>query len=159
MLPSDVAQALTPADGVMLVVTLGNSDRGDDGAGCAVASRLIPDGLCTLLDAEGCPEKAVVAAQESRAEKVVFIDAARFGGAAGEVRLIEPHHLPVDSLSTHSIPVPLLIPLLHQDGVKEVYIVGIEPETFQLHAPLSHAVERSVELICNHLCANGFRCK
>ena len=124
-----------------LIVTVGNSLRGDDGVGSYIASKLsdLPKGFL-LLDAGDRPENIVTDAVDLRPARTVIIDAADFGGAPGEARFIPDDAIPQTPLSTHSFPLPVITSILRQDTGSEVRFLGIQAKFLGLGEVISPEV-------------------
>ena len=113
-------------DEKVLIVTVGNPLRSDDGIGPYIAERFNPEKRGFLfLDARDKPENVIDEAVSLHPSKVVIIDAADFGGKAGEVRLIPESAIPENTLSTHSFPLPVISNIIRQDTGAEVVFFGI----------------------------------
>lgn len=140
------------ADGrrTRLVIGIGNPDRGDDGAGRAVARRLRdlnPPGLEVLeSDGEGT---SLVCAWEG-AHDVVLVDACRGAGAPGSVHRIELGQAErLDALShasTHSFGVAGAVGLARALGrlPRRLIIYAIEGLRFGQGEGLSPHVSQAV---------------
>jgi hydrogenase 3 maturation protease len=113
----------------LLIITIGNSLRGDDGVGPYIASKLknLPKGFI-LLDAGDRPEDIITGAVDCRPARTIIIDAADFGGIPGEARFIPDNAIPQTPLSTHSFPLPVITSILRQDTGSEVRFLGIQAE-------------------------------
>ncbi|HEV2282054.1 MAG TPA: hydrogenase maturation protease [bacterium] len=143
----------------MLVVGVGNRDRGDDGAGLVAASRLgaaagVP---VALLDAAG--DGTVLLDAWRGADTVIVLDAMRSGAAAGTVRRLDagPEHRPAEvaahlgagalGVSTHGLGVAEAVALSDALGrlPRRLIILGIEGACFDAGADLSPEVARAVD--------------
>jgi hydrogenase maturation protease len=133
-----------------MVIGVGNTWRGDDGAGVAVARRLrelSPTGV-EIRELEGDATGLVEA--WSGADRVVVVDAAQSGAPPGTVRRFDACSgpLPVHSLrsSTHAFGVSDAVELARAlgrlPGRLEVY--AIEGVSFAAGDRLSPDVERAV---------------
>jgi hydrogenase 3 maturation protease len=128
-----------------LVVTLGNRLRSDDGVGPWLAKSLQGvDGLL-IESAEQRPERCLGRIERERPSLVVFIDAADFGGAPGELRLIAAEQLGGRSFSTHRLPLaPLATFIAWEYGTRCVFL-GIQAVSLALGESLSQAVAATSE--------------
>lgn len=128
MLTAEVKQTLTPSEaGATLIITVGNSWRGDDGVGPYIAKpgRKLKPGL-VLLDVGDKPENSLDQAVAAKPDQVVIIDAADFGGVVGEARLIDREHIPQTTLSTHTFPLPVIAKMIEEDAKARVIFLGIQ---------------------------------
>lgn len=152
-----------PSSDPPLVIGIGNSFRGDDGAGLAVVSRLreAAPGFVSVRECSG--EGAALMACWAGCQTVILIDATHSGAAPGTVRRIEAHnqHLPTGfaGCSTHGFGVAEAIELSRAiDELPENLIVyGIEGERFDTGRELSPAVGNSVEQVARQILAEVSR--
>lgn len=142
---------MTAADGPpghRLLIGVGNRDRGDDAVGPVV---------CDLVREQHLPDVAVDVLEGSvvdlplrwtPADRVTIVDAAEPAGTPGRVtpvdaltaRLAAP-----GALSTHEIDVGAAIELARAMGrlPAELWVVGVEAESFGFGAPLTAEVQRA----------------
>ncbi len=148
-LSPEVQGGLRPVPaGPTLLITVGNAWRFDDGVGPYLARRLAGvGGGYVLLDAGDRPEDVLDAAAAVAPAKVVVLDAADFGGAPGEVRIIPPERVPGSTLTTHSIPLSVLAGILARDTRAPVLFVGIQPQSVALGEGLSEPVRAAAEAV------------
>jgi hydrogenase maturation protease len=138
------------AGGQVLVVGLGQRDRGDDAVGPAVVEKA----------AELLPGEVTVACQEdptalmdlwSGAALVVVADAIRSGQPPGTVQVLHAHDGPLSvgtcTASTHAFGLAEAIELARAlDRLPaQLVVVGIEATQFRLGAPLSPPVAASLD--------------
>ncbi len=158
MSDSAVAEALLPQRGrSTLYVTVGNPLRSDDGVGPYIAREA--SGLPGLLlrDAGDRPERALDWALEERPDRVVFIDAADFGGLPGEVRLLPATCLEASTFSTHRLPLPAIMDWISQETGAECLCVGIQLGSAALGESLTAPVQGAAERLIGWLAAEPFR--
>ncbi len=150
-LTDEVKKALCPAnEGLTLIVTVGNSLRADDGIGPYIAAHLTsPKTGLHILDAADRPEDCIDAAVALRPAKTVILDAADFGGKAGETRVIPQELIPDSTLSTHTFPLKIITKILEQETGSAVFFIGIQPEKVLFGEGLSAPVLQAAEdIIC-----------
>ena len=155
MLTADVTELLKPASsGTLLVITVGNLLRSDDGVGPYIAAQAKrPKNGIIILDAGERPEDIVGKAIEVRPGRVVIIDAADFGGEPGEVRAIPEEFMPENPISTHRFPLRVISWLLAEDAGAKVDFICIQPESVGFGEGLSDTVRSSAEEIVMMLSA------
>ncbi|MEO0089273.1 MAG: hydrogenase maturation protease [candidate division WOR-3 bacterium] len=135
---------------MVLVVGIGNRDRGDDGIGSLIAERLIKEGFKNVLDCERTPENYLSKIIEKKPEKIIFIDACDFGGKIGEVRIFkkeEWENFKKFSLSTHTLPISLLLSLIEKLINSEIYLLGIQVKETNFSQSLSKELNNLFEEI------------
>ncbi len=146
LLAGNLVNLLTPQEfSRTLIITVGNGFRADDGAGPYIASALKPSSKLFVLDAGYSPENIIDQAIKLLPDRIIFIDAADFGGVPGELRLIDSEHIPQVSLSTHSMPLPVVSKILQEDTKAKVYFIGIQPESVAHQEGLSRQVQLAAE--------------
>ncbi|MHC9542324.1 MAG: hydrogenase maturation protease [Vulcanimicrobiota bacterium] len=145
MLTDDVIDAITQPPSLLLI-TVGNDLRGDDGVGPYIAKNLSPAGRdFFLIDAGERPENILDSAVATGAREVIIIDAADFGGSPGEARLFGIDAIPETTLSTHTFPLPVIARLMEKDMRCTVRFLAIQAVTFAFGAPLSEAVKETAD--------------
>ncbi len=152
MSDSALPQALLGQDqGATLYVTLGNPLRSDDGVGPYIAGRA--DGIPGILirDAGERPERAFDWAMELRPATLVFIDAADFGGAPGEIRDLPVENLEKTTFSTHRLPLPAIMDWISHETGAACRCIGIQLGSAALGEGLTLPVQRSADLLVEWL--------
>ena len=138
--------------GRLLVIGVGNRDRGDDAVGPIVCDRIgrlgLPD-VDTIVFEGSVLDLPI---HWSAADRVVIVDAAEPAGQPGRIttvdglvtRLVAP-----GAVSTHTIDVGAAIELARVLGrlPTELSIIGIEGTEFEFDAPLTPLVQQSAERI------------
>ena len=127
--------------GKVIILGIGNTLRSDDGAGSILASR-IKDGVPFLVwDAGLNPENYLNRIIKERPDTLVIIDAADFGGKAGELRIVEADGIKTANLfSTHNASLSLLINYLQSNIKTNIIVLIIQPKTIALGDTLSPEV-------------------
>jgi hydrogenase maturation protease len=139
-----------------LVLGVGNSFRGDDGAGPAVA-RLLRRDPPPGVEVRECPGELtpLIDVLEGR-ERVILIDAARGddgGGAPGRIHRLDAARRPLPAAlfagSTHDLGLAAAVELLRAEGrlPPEVVVYAIEGEAYGFGEGLAPQVERAVEAV------------
>jgi hydrogenase maturation protease len=136
----------------LVVIGVGNRDRGDDGVGpfvCDVVARLAPERVsCTIV--EGSTIDLPV--RWAPADDVVIVDAASPAGTPGAVTIDDPASarlVPPATWSTHAVDVGAAVELARVLGrlPAQLRIVGIEGERFDHGAPMTPVVARSADAV------------
>jgi len=136
---------LAQEKGSTLYVTVGNSLRSDDGVGPYLAREAAAIPGILIRDAGDRPERALDWALEERPGRVVFLDAADFGGSPGEIRLLPTESLEATSFSTHRLPLPAIMDWIGQETGAECLCVGIQLGSAALGEGLTLPVQRSAD--------------
>jgi hydrogenase 3 maturation protease len=128
---------------------IGNRDGGDDGIGPHIADTLKIDSLdLVVLDCGTAPENYTAVVKRHKPKTLVVIDAADMGLAAGDIRIIPKEKLGSMHISTHGIPLSILIQYLEKE-VEHVIFIGIQPQTMfgEISKPVKKSAEQLIELL------------
>jgi hydrogenase 3 maturation protease len=106
---------------------IGNREGGDDAVGPYIADKL-KDSTINVIDCGTNPENYTSLVKQKKPEKLLIIDAADIGLEPGEIRIVPKEKIGVMHISTHGIPVSVLMNYLEK-SVKEVFLIGIQPKT------------------------------
>jgi hydrogenase maturation protease len=134
-----------------IIIGIGNRDRGDDGAGFAVAQGLA--GRTTHVVDAGALDLFELWTQD---DDVVVVDAMRSGAAPGTVRTFDVRDDPLPEetfASTHSFGPAAGIELARALGrmPASLEVIGIEAGDFTAGSSLSPPVARAVENVTRRL--------
>ena len=135
-----------------VVMCIGNRYGGDDAAGPYIADRLKQENLneFLILDCGTVPENFTSLVKKYNPTNLIIVDATDMGLPPGEMRRISKGMIGTMHVSTHNIPLSILVSYL-EHYVKNVFIIGIQPEN--MDGSMSEAVKKSgdklVELIKN----------
>jgi hydrogenase maturation protease len=148
-----------PAPARVVVIGVGNPDRGDDGVGRLAAqvlrARLPP--AVAVLDHAG--EAAQILAWLGEADTAFCIDAACSGAAPGTVRRLDAAAAPLPAsilaVSTHGMGLGEAIELARALGQlpQRCVVYAIEGRSFAAGAPLSPEVERAAGEVAARIAA------
>ena len=124
-----------------LIMCIGNRYGGDDSVGPYVADKL-KDTDFQVIDCGTNPENYTSIVKKSSPDELVIIDAADMGLKTGEVRIIPKEKIGVMHISTHNIPISVIIDYLKQ-YVKKIIFIGIQPE--KMEGDITIAVKKSAD--------------
>ncbi len=152
-LTDSVLGVLKPGHGLDLFLTVGNPFRGDDGVGSYLASRLkeLP---VRFLDAGQTPENRIDEAVALKPSRVIILDAADFGGKAGEVKVIPEEAIPQTTLTTHRVPMSVVSGWIARQTAAQIVFIGIQPKTVAFGEELSREVKDSADRIAEAIGKN-----
>ena len=145
------------ARGGRLLIGVGNPDRGDDGAGTAVARQLLGRNDCAFEVRECTGEATSLICAWTGFDDVILVDACRGAGPPGSIHRIGPDDVErlarLQHASTHSLGVAAAIGLARVIGTlpRRLVIYAIEARHFSdgtgLSEEVDHAVHEVVALV------------
>lgn len=132
-----------------VVMCIGNREGGDDAVGPYIADQLKETDI-DVIDCGTTPENYTSVVKRKNPEKLIIVDAADMGLEPGEMRIVPKEKIGVMTISTHGIPVSVLMNYLEQ-SVKEVILIGIQPETMsgKMTGKIKEKASVLVEMIKN----------
>ncbi|MFH1479179.1 MAG: hydrogenase 3 maturation endopeptidase HyCI [Candidatus Omnitrophota bacterium] len=134
-------------NGKVVILCLGNIDRGDDGVGPELASRLKGRVPYEVIDAGMTPENYTGVITKLKPDTIIIVDTILFEGEVGEIRIFKSDELREGKISTHDVSPKLLIEYLKSSTNATIYILGVRPKSNKLGDPLSPEVAESIEEI------------
>ena len=137
--------------GRVQLIGAGNTLRGDDGAGPALLERLEGKVNASLLDVGEVPESYFGRILDAKTDTIVFLDAANFGAAPGDVAVLEVDDISGCSVSTHQMTMDLFFRYVRQNSRAELFAIGIQPANIGFGEPMSPEVEQSVQALAELL--------
>lgn len=151
-----VRNALRPP-GRVVVLGVGNPDKGDDGAGISAAQtfarRLSParKRRVRVLLGGSVPENLTGKIRAFRPGFVLILDAALGGLKPGSVFIIDAEKITDDGVTTHQISLRWVVRYIEESIGCPVLVLGIQPETIEFKENLSPAVEKGISNVVEFL--------
>ena len=133
--------------GRVAVFGMGNTAKGDDGAGSVLAQRLQNRLRIPVIDAGMVPENCLGQLAREKPGTLLLVDAVHFGGKPGEVRVLSAEELQGGGLSTHCPSFQTFLEALRLSEVGRVIVLGIEPKNVEFGESLGAEVEGAVQEI------------
>ncbi len=131
----------------LLVLTVGNELRGDDGLGPYLAS-LLREPLTgmghVLIDAGTVPENFTGSIRKEKPSHILIVDAVQMEAEPGTSGFIERERISEYSISTHAMPLSFLVKYLEEQGDYRIALIGIRPENLEFGRGLSPRIEGAV---------------
>lgn len=134
-----------------VVLTVGNSMMGDDGAGPMLYDMMIqrPINDWYVIDGGSTPENYAHVVRELKPELLVLVDAADMELDPGEIRIIDADSIAeMFIMSTHNMPLNFLIDQLKED-IPQVVFIGIQPSIVSFAFPMTEQVKQAVKTVYN----------
>jgi len=134
-----------------LIVGIGNTLKGDDGAGPLVCQRLSGKVCAEIIDAGTVPENYIQPIVEKAPQNLLIIDAMDFGASAGTINIFKPEQLNTLVTSTHTLSPHLFVDMIRREIAVDVHFIGIQPAQTQLGQSISQQVSHSIQLLVSAL--------
>ncbi len=128
-----------------ILLGIGNADKGDDGAGPLAAEQLTAEGWIGL-DGGMAPENMTGVIRRHRPERILIVDAANMGLAAGSMRRVHRNSIEDVGIGTHMLPLSHLIDYL-SELTPAITLIGIQPDSTGYGEPMHPAVKAAVETL------------
>ena len=128
---------------------VGNALLGDDAVGCRVAELLLERGISGVVNCGTTPENYVATLRKDPPSKLWIVDAADMGLQPGQWRKLSLDAWSAAMDSTHGVPLSLLLAPFSESI--SITVLGIQPATLQLGAPLSEAVEKTARHLADEI--------
>ncbi|MFO8078091.1 MAG: hydrogenase 3 maturation endopeptidase HyCI [Thermoplasmatota archaeon] len=127
-----------------LIVCIGNRDGGDDAVGPFIADQLKTKNLddVDVLDVGIAPENFTDVIKRKKPDILLLVDAVDMGLKPGEIRQVSKGHLGVMHISTHGIPLSLLMTYFER-YIDTVLLFGIQPK--QMKGSMTREVEYAAD--------------
>jgi hydrogenase maturation protease len=123
-----------------VIVGIGNSQSGDDGAGPEVVRLLAGRTRAKLFDCQTAPENFIGPIARAKPKCIVLVDAAPSGAAPGAVAVLALECLHETTFHTHASTPALFLDLLVERTGAECFLIAIEPKQSGLGKPMSPEV-------------------
>lgn len=129
----------------MTVIGLGNRLKSDDAAGSVLAERLKKTVNADIIDAEVSLENYLGKVVKLKPDSVIVIDAVFMNKKPGTAVIIKKGELAEIQFSTHGLSLNYFCDYLSNEGIKNIVIIGIQPENVLLGDKISPAVEKGIK--------------
>ncbi|HGM5488784.1 TPA: hydrogenase maturation peptidase HycI [Serratia fonticola] len=136
-----------------VVLTVGNSMMGDDGAGPLLAELMTETPIegWTVVNGGSAPENVTHQIRALEPKRLVIVDATDMELAPGEIRIVNPDDIAeMFFMSTHNMPLNFLIDQLRED-IDEVIFLGVQPDVVMFYFPMTEKVMQAVNVIYQRL--------
>jgi hydrogenase 3 maturation protease len=137
-----------------VVLCIGNREGGDDAIGPFIADELSKITLkdITVIDAGIAPENFTGVIKGYHPDRLIIIDAVEMGLHPGDVRRVPSEKIGVMHISTHGIPLSVIIKYLNQ-YINDIILIGVQPKNMQ--GTISKEVCESVESIMKSILSDS----
>jgi len=134
-----------------VVLGVGNDLRGDDAAGPRVARALRSRFPRRAFDGGQAPENYLGPLRRSGARMVLLVDAADFGGATGEIRLLAAGDVEGAGIATHGAPLGMLMRALAEELDVQTALLAVQADQTTLGSAMSEEVRGACDRIVDEL--------
>jgi len=132
------------AKGRTVIVCIGNTLKGDDGAANALYNKLAGKIRAELIDAGTVPESYIQRIVTKGPDNILLVDAVDWGGLPGTVRVLGVTEIPAVACSTHVMSLRLFTDTIAQETQANLYLLGIQPQQVALGMEMSDSVGQAV---------------
>lgn len=134
-----------------VIVGIGNTLKGDDGAGPLVCQQLAGKISAELIDVGTVPENYIQPITKKAPQNLLIIDAIDFGAPAGTINIFKPEQLSSFAFSTHTLSPRLFVDMIRQSINVDVYFIGIQPAQTKLGQSISEPINQAVQWLVRTL--------
>ena len=134
--------------GKIVIVGIGNTLRGDDGAGPEIIKRLKDSSTnyqLFLIDVGAVPENFLQKIVGHRPDVILLVDTVNLEKPAGSVEIIEGEDLKEEGFSTHNASLKLTIDYLKKETGADILLLGIQPKNIGFGQRISPEVKRAID--------------
>ncbi len=133
-----------------MVFCIGNRNGGDDAVGPYIADQLLKqkNPAITVVDCGITPENYTSLVKQKKPQTLIFIDAVEMGLQPGEIRIVPKGKIGIMHISTHGIPLSVLMKYLGA-FVNNTLLIGIQPK--RLTGKLTETVKKSGDTVVKHI--------
>jgi len=137
--------------GKVVILCIGNTERGDDGLGPHFAGMIKDKVPYEVIDAGIVPENWIGVVARLKPDTVIIVDAVYFDGKPGDIKIFSGENVRSGRISTHDVSQKLLTEYLKGFTRADIYILGIRPESNKYREGLSGSVQDSLENLRRYL--------
>jgi len=123
---------------------IGNRDGGDDSVGPYIADVLKQEKIddIKVIDCGTTPENFTSVVKNDNPENLIIVDAVDMNLPYGEIRLVSKEKIGKFCISTHGIPISLLIDYLGK-YIDKIFLIGIQPK--KMNGEISEEIKKSAD--------------
>lgn len=134
---------MDPADSV--IVGIGNMLKRDDGAGPALAQRLLRSGKVPVIDAGNAPENYIGKIASLNKKNIIFLDALDFSAQPGGYKLFNIDDVYDGNIASHTFSIGFIFDLIRSEIDCTGYVLGIQPFDLRFGSGLTEAVADALD--------------
>lgn len=144
-------------EGRLVILGVGNPLKGDDAAGLLVVEQVMRNVPARarpgvrIFRTYDVPENYTGKIRKFKPARILIIDAALAGLRPGDVFILEKEKIAIEEISSHKIPLMLLISYLEQNTGCKVTVLGIQAKDLSFGVPITPAVKTAVKTVADFL--------
>ena len=146
--------------GRLVILGVGNPLKGDDAAGLLCVEQVMKSipakarpGI-RLFRTYDVPENYTGKIRKFKPSQVLIIDAALAGLKPGDVFILEKEKIAIEEISSHKIPLMVLISYLEQSIGCKVTVLGIQAKDLSFGAPITPTIKAAIKTVADVLTAS-----
>lgn len=128
-----------------IVCGIGNRMRGDDAIGPMVIDNLKGKIQALLLDCGEAPESFLGKIEKAKPEKIIIVDAVHMDKPPGTIEIIDTTKIKGVVMSSHNIPMTLLLEYIQTRIKCKTVFIGIQPKQIGFNQEMSEECSKAVE--------------
>jgi hydrogenase 3 maturation protease len=135
------------------VLGVGNDLRTDDGLGLFIVNRLkhIESSSLLVENVGSVPEAFASNLADFGAERVIMVDAADMLKPSGHIELVTKDRIGGITISTHRMPLSLLMQYLEDSTGAHTILLGVQPKSIEFGERLTPEIQMVAEKIISTL--------
>ena len=139
-----------------LIMCIGNRDGGDDAIGPYIADNLKKEETknFVVLDCGIVPENYTSVVKQYNPKNLTIIDAVEMGLNPGEMKIVPKEKIGKMHISTHGIPISVLIGYLEQ-YLENILFIGLQPKT--MSGEMTEIVRKSGDKLIELIKTNNLK--
>jgi len=153
-------QASLKGRGRIVILGVGNPLKGDDAAGLLIVEQVMKNVPARarpgvrIFRTYDVPENYTGKIRKFKPARILIIDAALAGLRPGDVFILEKEKIAIEEISSHKIPLMVLISYLEQNTGCKVTVLGIQAKDLSFGAPITPIVKTAVKTVADFLTAS-----
>ncbi len=139
------------------VLGIGNTQRADDATGplatIMIMSRMRSQKFKNLIFVNGgeTPENFTGAIRNFCPTLTLIVDSCISGKKPGTVSIIDTEKIQENDISTHNMPLSMLVKFLSETIPTKVIVIGIEPKSLDFGGNISPEVNKAIDLFVSKM--------
>lgn len=132
---------------------IGNRDGGDDSVGPYIAE-LLKNSKIEVINSGTIPENYTGCIKQKKPDNLIIIDAIEMGLKPGEIRIVPKEKISEMTISTHGVPISIMINYLSQ-YVDNILLIGIQPD--KMYGEITNNVIKSANELVQIIKLKNFK--